>query len=375
MENTANVVADDLDDRPRRIVRARALGRGAAGELDAPLGSGPRLVVRQFFYDWANEEPANLAIECIGTPPAPDRPARPRAPVGCGGGVPAPRARRVPRGQHRLLARRRGGRARPGDRTVFREPAALTQMGAAAENVSVWGSWQLGGRRGPSDRGHPATGALLERVARATSGGRPSTTPIVSRASTATRPWSTTTVCSERWSRTAIRGSPTGSTPPATAKDPLIFRWLRAEDAPVPGPPCCRSTSSARHCPPATVTGRRPRRPPTGAERRASLWPSTRRFRPLTGGAGMDLGLADATAVVTGGTKGMGRAIAECLAGRAPGWRCWPGDEPRSTRRWTAIRAAGSPRCRRARRRRRRRGADRRGVRRGRGAGAPSTCS
>ena len=28
----------------------------------------------------------------------------------------------------------------------------------------------------------------------------------------------------------------------------------------------------------------------------------------------MDLGFADATAVVTGGTKGMGRAIAECLA-------------------------------------------------------------
>jgi 3-oxoacyl-[acyl-carrier protein] reductase len=28
----------------------------------------------------------------------------------------------------------------------------------------------------------------------------------------------------------------------------------------------------------------------------------------------MDLGYADATAVVTGGTKGMGRAIAECLA-------------------------------------------------------------
>ncbi len=26
----------------------------------------------------------------------------------------------------------------------FREPAALTQMGAAAENVSVWGSWELG---------------------------------------------------------------------------------------------------------------------------------------------------------------------------------------------------------------------------------------
>ena len=28
----------------------------------------------------------------------------------------------------------------------------------------------------------------------------------------------------------------------------------------------------------------------------------------------MDLGFTDATAVVTGGTKGMGRAIAECLA-------------------------------------------------------------
>ena len=26
----------------------------------------------------------------------------------------------------------------------FRQPAALTQMGAAAENVSTWGSWSLG---------------------------------------------------------------------------------------------------------------------------------------------------------------------------------------------------------------------------------------
>ena len=29
----------------------------------------------------------------------------------------------------------------------------------------------------------------------------------------------------------------------------------------------------------------------------------------------MDLGIADATAVVTGGSKGMGRAVAEVLAG------------------------------------------------------------
>jgi NAD(P)-dependent dehydrogenase (short-subunit alcohol dehydrogenase family) len=28
----------------------------------------------------------------------------------------------------------------------------------------------------------------------------------------------------------------------------------------------------------------------------------------------MDLGLSDATAVVSGGSKGMGRAVAECLA-------------------------------------------------------------
>ena len=34
-----------------------------------------------------------------------------------------------------------GGRAQ--GLNIFREPAALTNIGAAAENVSVWGSWQL----------------------------------------------------------------------------------------------------------------------------------------------------------------------------------------------------------------------------------------
>ena len=35
----------------------------------------------------------------------------------------------------------------------------------------------------------------------------------------------------------------------------------------------------------------------------------------------MDLGLGGATAVVTGGSKGMGLAIAECLAAEVLRWR------------------------------------------------------
>lgn len=48
----------------------------------------------------------------------------------------------------------------------------------------------------------------------------------------------------------------------------------------------------------------------------------------------MDLGLADATAVVAGGSKGMGRAVAQSLAGEGARIACWLGRKARSTRRW-----------------------------------------
>jgi len=97
-------------------------------------------VVRQFFYDWDSEEPAWLDIECLEPGPTwPD--PEPLSPAGV--------ARQLTAIGKFLEASivfwldvEDGGRAQ--GINVFRQPAALTSMGAAAENVSVWGSWELG---------------------------------------------------------------------------------------------------------------------------------------------------------------------------------------------------------------------------------------
>jgi len=57
----------------------------------------------------------------------------------------------------------------------------------------------------------------------------------------------------------------------------------------------------------------------------------------------MDLGLADATAVVTGGTKGMGRAIAECLAAEGARVAVLARGRPALDETVAAVGAAGSP--------------------------------
>ena len=88
----------------------------------------------------------------------------------------------------------------------------------------------------------------------------------------------------------------------------------------------------------------------------------------------MDLGIADATAVVTGGSKGMGRAVAEVLAGgRRPGRRHGAGPgRPRRHRGGPARR--GQPRRGGHQRRHDGRGLHRRRLRpRWRTAGARST--
>ena len=72
-----------------------------------------------------------------------------------------------------------GGRAQGVN--VFRPPAARTDMGGAAENVTVWGSWELADDEALVIEVTPARGPLLERSPSATTGGRPSTTPTTSR--------------------------------------------------------------------------------------------------------------------------------------------------------------------------------------------------
>ena len=142
MENTGNVVADDLEmDREGRfeLVLSATEHPGNWMQLTDTSSS---LVVRQFFYDWTGETPADLSIECT------------RHPLG---GIevapPAPLSAAGMAGQIRALGEfveasidfwldvEEGGRTQGVN--CFRQPAALTAMGAAAENVSTWGSWSL----------------------------------------------------------------------------------------------------------------------------------------------------------------------------------------------------------------------------------------
>ncbi len=142
MTNTGNVVADDLDldaDGNFELVLSAEPHPGNWMALDPQSSS---LVVRQFFYDWTNERAPELSIECV------DRPADASGPI-----VPPPldaagvAAQLDALGAHLeasmefWLDIEEGGRRQGVN--CFREPAALTQMGAAAENVSTWGSWSL----------------------------------------------------------------------------------------------------------------------------------------------------------------------------------------------------------------------------------------
>jgi hypothetical protein len=138
-EAAANLVADELvtsDGDQFELILSAERHPGNWMPLSERASS---LVVRQFFYDWEIEEPARLTIECLD-PPIEARPVRP------------PTAEGVARQLVALgefleasvtfwLDLETRGRAAGINR--FREPAARTDMGGAAENVTVWGSWEL----------------------------------------------------------------------------------------------------------------------------------------------------------------------------------------------------------------------------------------
>jgi hypothetical protein len=143
MENTGNVVADDLqmDGEGRfELVLSAEEHPGNWMPLDERSSS---LVVRQFFYDWTAEVPADLSIECTRRPTTTRPPAVPAAlsPAGVGGQLRAI-GEFMEASVEFWLDVEEGGRSQGVN--CFREPAALTGMGAAAENVSTWGSWTLG---------------------------------------------------------------------------------------------------------------------------------------------------------------------------------------------------------------------------------------
>ncbi len=143
MTNTGNVVADDLeldaDGRFELVLSATE----HPGNWMALEPSSSSLVVRQFFYDWAAERPADLDIECTERRGDADPPVVP-PPLDADGVAAQLTALGafVEASTQFWLDVEEGGRAQGVN--CFREPAALTQMGAAAENVSTWGSWSLG---------------------------------------------------------------------------------------------------------------------------------------------------------------------------------------------------------------------------------------
>ncbi|HTZ10182.1 MAG TPA: DUF1214 domain-containing protein [Acidimicrobiales bacterium] len=140
IETTANVVADELDIGPDGTFELTLGGEAVAGNWMPLADRATSLVVRQFFYDWGTEVPAALEIECVGRRPEPVAP-EPLSAAGVGRQLGAVGAF-LEASIRFWLDIEEAGRAQ--GLNVFRPPAALTAMGAAAENVSVWGSWDLG---------------------------------------------------------------------------------------------------------------------------------------------------------------------------------------------------------------------------------------
>jgi hypothetical protein len=139
--SAANVVADDIATERDGSFALTLSAEERPGNWMPLRADVLSLVVRQFFYDWAVEEPARLSIELIEG----GRPPRDAEPVGAAG-----------------IARQLGAlgefveesvrfwagiedQLRTAGVNTFRAPDARTDLGGAEENVTVWGSWEVGG--------------------------------------------------------------------------------------------------------------------------------------------------------------------------------------------------------------------------------------
>lgn len=151
MQSTANLVADDLppagDGRIELLLSAEPPGGPGS---DPPANwlrldpSASSLIVRQFFYDWDHEEPARLEIECVAPSP-PRRDDGGREAVDPSAGL----ARQLAALGSFVEASLQfwwdvEEMGRSSGLNAFRTPDARTDIGGAAENVSQWGTWQLG---------------------------------------------------------------------------------------------------------------------------------------------------------------------------------------------------------------------------------------
>jgi hypothetical protein len=229
IESSVNVVADDLETEADGSFEIILSAKEHPGNWMALSERTSSLVVRQFFYDWDAEEPARLDIECLEPGPAWPEP-EPLSPAGV--------ARQLVAIGDFLEASiafwldvEDGGRSQ--GINVFRQPAALTAMGAAAENVSVWGSWEL-------DEEH----ALVVEV----------TPPeaLYWSVSLGNHWWETIDYANRKSSinghqavidEDGVFRAVVSHTDPGVAnwldtaghrQGPMIFRWLRAQGAPVP---------------------------------------------------------------------------------------------------------------------------------------------
>ncbi len=273
IENSGNVVADDLDIGPGGDFEIVLSAEPRPGNWMALPEGSSSVVVRQFFYDWDTEEPAELEIECL------DAASRPTT-----GPADALSAAGVARQLRALglfveasvafwLDVEEGGRAQGVN--LFRQPAARTDMGGAAENVSVWGSWEL-----DDDE------ALLIEV-----------TPPAAlywSVSMGNYWWETIDYANHQSSlngHQAVVDDDGVFRAVATGRDPgvanwldtaghhqgaMIFRWLRAAAAPVPVTRVVPVADLAAALPPATTTVDAATRAATLARRRSAV---RRRFR------------------------------------------------------------------------------------------------
>jgi len=289
IESSANVVADDLDIDPDGGFELVLSPDEQPGNWMPTFDRASSLVVRQFFYDWNAEVPAHLDIECVGPgrhSPGRHNPGR-HSPgrESPGRSDPAPES---PAGVARQLVAigefveasidfwlqiEDSGRAQ--GINVFRQPAALTQMGAAAENVSVWGSWEL-----PPER------ALVIEVAPPKA--------LYWSVALGNHWWETIDYADHQSSLNGHQAVVDGDgvfravvahrdpgvanwlDTGGNAQGPMIFRWLRADDAPVPATRVVDFDDIDAALPPETVRVDAEERRAVLAMRRAGV---RRRFR------------------------------------------------------------------------------------------------
>ncbi|HTT87138.1 MAG TPA: DUF1214 domain-containing protein [Acidimicrobiales bacterium] len=140
--NAGNVVADDLEMGPDGTFEIVLCADRQPGNWMALPEDCSSVVVRQFFYDWDTESPAELDIECLDAAAR----RRPRADddalsaAGVGNQLVA-LGEFVDASLAFWLDIEEAGRAEAVN--AFRPPVTRTDIGGAAENVTVWGSWQL----------------------------------------------------------------------------------------------------------------------------------------------------------------------------------------------------------------------------------------